>query len=80
MNLSDFQEWDEIILTGASSSPYGRYFVEFKCMIASISNDAIKVWHLDENDPQLTKEDLNCGKFWFEHHKIESITLIRRDL
>ncbi len=78
MNTSDIQPDDTLIITGTTTE--NLKLVNFKCVVATRSGDAIKVWHHDENEPQLTEKQRFIGKFWFYFKDIEKVELVHREL
>ena len=52
----------EGLISGHATSP-SCAFTRLRVMIATVSDDAIKCWPLDDHDPQLPPD---CdGKIWF---------------
>lgn len=59
------REWDEILISGNIISEREYPHVEnLAAMIATISGDDIKVWPMNDSDPQLAPK--HNGKLWFE--------------
>jgi hypothetical protein len=40
---------------------------------------SVKVWPMDDKEPQLTAEERFNGKIWFQPHTVESVALVHRD-
>jgi hypothetical protein len=80
MTLADLREWDEVRITGTPTSGCNRRVVNFPCMVATVARDgSVKVWPMDDKEPQLTAEERFNGKIWFQPHTVESVALVHRD-
>lgn len=66
------EEFDEIVISGVSSSPSGVKFDGLKCTIATLDNDdipAIKVWPDDQS---------KYDKIWFLLCKVSKLEVINK--
>lgn len=74
-NPVELEEWDEIVITAEWK---GRTLTDFRCMVSTTSGDAIKVWPMNDKEPQLTEQERYDGKLWFPVEKIESVKVLIR--
>ncbi len=66
----ELQEFDDVVITGVSSSPSGKQFTDFRAVVSTIDKERefIKVWSVGDAEEGL--------KIWFDVKKITSLRIM----
>ena len=67
--FDEFEEFDEVRISGVACSPSGFVLDNILVVISTISKDDIKVWPIDESLP---------GKIWISKNDIREMVLIEK--
>ncbi len=74
--------YDVVLIDGIAQNgtEEGQRYTNLKVMIATVFDDGtLKVWPMDDNDPQLSPDISRRGKLVFSPDKIEKVVVLESE-